>query len=217
MSTPDILQQGGAFTLLPCANSISLVSDEISSLVTPVFYQDDRSNTFYIEPTFKEQTIEEWQEWVTRTPVPEVEWDHPEWWNKLMVGPMVAKQLAPVPLKPDDPIWKTDVDPRARFELAPKQDWLAHPATVMQFDGELVGPAGHAGLATVTGLQIGKDAAADGPSLNVNAGSAITPGGAVVAVDRTALSSSGLTAVSGGLNVVGGNGLNSALLKNMKR
>jgi hypothetical protein len=72
-ATPDILQAGDQFTLLPCANTITLGSTEIASLVMPIFYQDNYSNTFYVEPTFKEKTIEEWQEWVTRAPEREVE------------------------------------------------------------------------------------------------------------------------------------------------
>src|SRR5437667_3027892 len=49
-----ILQEGEGFTLLTCANTVSLGTPEIAALVTPVFYQDDRSNTFFVEPTFKE-------------------------------------------------------------------------------------------------------------------------------------------------------------------
>jgi hypothetical protein len=52
-------------------------------------------------------------------------------------------------------------------------------------------------------------------AINVNAGSAITPGSTVVAIDNTTLASAGLTQATGGLNVIGGNGLNSALLKNV--
>jgi hypothetical protein len=144
----DILRQGGNFTLLPCANNITIGTEEIASLVTPIFYQDDRSNTFYIEPSFKEQRIEEWQEWVTRTPVPESEWDHREWWDKLLVEAVVPKPKLPTPVNPADPLWRQEIDPRARFDMVDRQDWLANPATVMQFDGELVGPTGHAGLAS---------------------------------------------------------------------
>jgi len=214
-ATPDILQQGGAFTLLPCANRITLGSEEIASLVTPIFYQDDQSNTFYIEPTFKEKTIEEWQEWVTRTPEPEVEWDHPDWWDKLRVEPMGPKPKLPVPVDPGDPIWRSEIDPRARFEMADKQDWLVNPVTAVQYDDELIGPTGRTGLAvqSVPGTTNTFEDVAT--SVHINAGSAIAPGSRVIAVDNNALASAGLAPAVGGLNVIGANGLNSALAKNL--
>lgn len=215
-ATPSILQEGEGFTVLPCANTITLGTPEIAALVSPLFYQDDRSNTFFVEPTFKEKTIEEWQEWVTRTPVPDVEWDRPDWWDKLDIKPLVPKPKLPIPVHPGDPIWRTEIDPRARFELAPRQDWLANSQTLVQFDGELVGPAGRAGL-TVQPLEMvgGPEGAA--PAITVNAGSAIAPGKSVVAVDTTALAAAGLSAGGAGLNIIGGTGLNSALLKNVNR
>jgi hypothetical protein len=214
-ATPNILQQGGEFTLLPCANQITLGTAEIASLVTPIFYQDDQSNTFYVEPTFKEKTIEEWQEWVTRTPEPEVEWDRPGWWDDLIVKPLVPKYRVPVPINPGDPIWRPEIDPRARFEMVDKQDWLANPATVMQFDGELIGPTGHAGLALRSALETSGAHEEGTIALTVNAGSSITPDSTVVVTDNSAGAAAGLTQSTGGLNVIGGNGLNSALLKNV--
>ena len=214
--TPDILSQGGGFTLLPCANNITLGSDEIASLVTPIFYQDDRSNTFYVEPTLKEQTIEEWQEWVTRTPIPEREWDHREWWENLQVESLIPKPSLPTPVNPGDPLWRQEIDPRARFDLVGREDWLANPATVMQFDGELIGPRGHAGLASRSEIEVAGLPDDSVSTVRVNAGSAIAPGNTVVTTNHNALAVSGLASENGGLNVVGGRGLNSALLTNMK-
>jgi ABC toxin N-terminal region/Neuraminidase-like domain len=212
---PDILQEGGQFTLLPCANTITVGSGEIASLVTPIFYEDSQSNTFYVEPTFRERTIEEWQEWVTRTPEPEVEWNEPDWWDKLHLSPMVPKHKVPVPVDPRDPIWRPEIGPRARFEVVSKQDWVANPETVMQFDGELIGPTGRAGLAIQSSLEPSSALEDTSTVINVNAGSAIAGGQTVVAVDNNALASAGLTRASRGLNVIGGDGLNSALLKNL--
>jgi hypothetical protein len=212
--TPDILQQGGKFTLLPCANAITLGTAEIASLVTPLFYQDDRANSFFIEPTFKETTVEEWTDWVAPTRVPEVEWDKSDWWDKLHVMPMQPKTRIPVPVNPGDPIWQIRIDPRARFALTSQEDWLANPATVMDFGGELVGPAGHAGLAVKSALEASIEGTA-ATAVTVNAGSALAPGNSVVTVDSIALAGSGLGGATGGLNVVGGSGLNSALLKNV--
>jgi hypothetical protein len=212
--TADILGEGAGFTLLTCANTITSTSQEIAPLVTPVFYQDARANTFYIEPAFREKTIEEWQEWVTQTPVPEVEWDGLNWWEKLPLQPALPKPKVAIPVNPGDMMWRSPLDPRARFGIVEKEDWLTNPATVMQFDGELIGPGGRAGLAVQPAFQAGPAAQSAAPAVNVNAGSAVAPDRTVVAVDSNALASSGLAAAAG-LNVIGGNGLNSALLKNV--
>jgi hypothetical protein len=216
LATPSILQQGGAFTLLPCANAITLGTPEIASLVTPVFYQDNLAQTLFMEPTLKEQTIEEWQEWVTHTPAPEVDWDTPQWWGKLELAPMSPAYKVPTPVNPGDPVWQTQIDPRARFDLSDKQDWIANQSTVVQFGGELIGPHGRAGLAVLTAGKAAAAAAAGG-SINVNSGSALPSGSSIVAVEQNALESAGLSQAAGGLNVIGGGGLNSALLKNVSR
>lgn len=215
-ATPSILQEGGDFTILPCANTISLGTSEVASLVSPFFYQDDRSNTFFVRPTFKEKTIEEWQEWVTRTPQPEAEWDRPDWWDKLDIKPLVPKPKLPIPVRPEDPMWKTQIDPRARFELTPRQDWLVNPQTLVQLDGELVGPAGRSGL-TVQPVERMSALEEAAPAITVNAGSAISSGTGLVATDTMALAAAGLTLGGAGLNIIGGTGLNSALLKNANR
>jgi hypothetical protein len=208
--SPSILQDGGDFTLLPCANAITLGGVEIGSLVAPVFYQDNRSNTLFIEPTFKEQTIEEWQEWVTRTPEPEVEWDFPKWWEEMPLEPIFPKYNPPKPVDPGDPVWRDEIDARARFALKGKQDWLTNPATVVQFEGELVGPAGRAGLAVLPAAAL-----TSVTPVNVNAGSAVAPGSAVVVIEQDAFKLTGLTPSKAGINVIGGSGLNSALMKNI--
>ena len=89
-SPQTILQQGHSFTLLPTDNDITLGPPdpatldadnaaavaaaiqsglaEITSLMKPVFYQDN-AHTLFIEPTVAEQTTEQ-TEWVTPTPLP---------------------------------------------------------------------------------------------------------------------------------------------------
>jgi hypothetical protein len=205
-----ILQDSGDFTLVPCANAITLGGAEIGSLVAPVFYQDNRANTLFIEPTFKEQTIEEWQEWVTRTPEPEVEWDLPKWWEEMLLEPIFPRYNPPKPVDPGDPVWREEIDARARFALKGKQDWLTNPATVVQFEGELVGPKGRAGLAVLPAAAL-----ASATPVNVNAGSAVAPGSAVVVIEQDAFKLAGLAPAKAGINVIGGSGLNSALMKNM--
>jgi hypothetical protein len=213
-ATPSILQQGTGFTVLPCANPISLATPEVAPLVTPLFYQDEHSNTFFVQPEFKEKTIEEWQEWVTRTPEPEVDWDRPDWWDKIVVKPLVPELTVPVPVNPDDPLWQTKIDPRARFQMAAGQDWLANPQTVVQFDGELVGAAGRAGLAIQPSFaESSLDTTT--PAISVAAGSALRPGEGIFIADITTLAAAGISQGDAGINIVGAGGLNSALLKNL--
>jgi hypothetical protein len=152
---------------------------------------------------------------VARTPHLEVEWDHPDWWGNLQLESMAPKLMAAVPVNPGDPIWRTGVDPRARFEMVSKLDWLVNAATVVQFNGELIGPTGHAGLAVRSSLETAGAPDSVATAININAGSAIAPGSTVVTIESNALVSGGLAPAAGGLNVVGGNGLNSALLKNV--
>ncbi len=223
-STPSILQQGNQFTLLPCANQITLGTAEIASLVTPLFYQDSQGNTFFVEPSFKEKTIEEWQEWITRTPEPEVTWDLPEWWKTIPLKPIQPKYKFPIVVNPGDPIWQTRIDPRARFSIENKQDWLANPMTTVQFEGELIGPRGKTDLVVqsalaVTNSQAVSQAVSQTNSLTVaiaiNTGSAISAESTVITRDSNALVAAELIQATSGLNVIGSNGLNSALLKNI--
>ena len=66
----------------------------------PVFYQDN-AHTFFVEPSVTERTIEEWQEWVTRTPQPEPGWQKPDWWKDIVVVPEMPRKW-PIP-DPRDP------------------------------------------------------------------------------------------------------------------
>ena len=232
-ANPSILRQGGAYTLLPCDNNLVLgISEEayrqaedpaaveaaikrglgeIASLIKPVFYQDN-AHTLFIEPNVTERTIEEWQEWVTRTPQPEPDWRVPNWWQDIVVIPEIPRKL-PIP-EPGDP-WLGPIDPGSLINPVPVHDWLVNPATTLEFDGVLIGPAGQPGLEIVT-AEVGGVITEDRTSVNVNPGSGLASGSAVVVADATTLEQTGLTYAAGGLNVVGSGGFNSALAQNFK-
>lgn len=214
----NILQQGDNYTLLPCDNNLLALGipkeasqkaakpdavnaaiesglKEIASLIKPVFYQDNM-HTLFIEPNVTERTLEEWQEWVTRTPQPEPEWREPDWWDEFVVIPDLPEE----PLIPDikGPIWNG-------------RDWLVNPATVLQFDEVLIGPKGQ------PGLQIRNGEAAEiigGMPVNINPGSGLTSNGTVVLGDANTFENNGLIQAPSGLNVVGASGFNSALADN---
>jgi hypothetical protein len=204
-SQPILKLARGAFTLLPCDNNFTLAAgDEIASLMKPVFYQDNRY-TLFIEPSVTEQTIEEWQEWVSPPPPPEVVWKDPHWFDDLVVIADLPKRKIPFPEGPDSLI-----NPNPTF------DWLINPATTLVFDSVLIGAAGQPGLEIVTAetlVGLGNS----GTLVNVNPGSSVAPGTAVIARGITTMAESGLAQVAGGLNVVGAGGFNATLAENFNK
>lgn len=228
-ANPSILQQGDTYTLMPCDNNLTALGvseeafegaanpnavktaiesglGEIASLIKPIFYQDNR-HTLFVEPSVTERTIEEWQEWVTQTPPPEPEWQKPNWWKDFVV---ISKKPWKWPFP--DPIWLA-FDKVSLINPTPDHDWLANPGTVLVFDNVLIGPAGRPGLQILTG-KVTEGFAEGGTLVNVNPGSGLTPGSAVVLADATTFKQNGLIQATGGLNVVGSAGFNSALEKN---
>jgi len=230
-ANPSILQQGRGFTLLPCdsnltslgisedafnnaANSAAVKAalergvGEIESLMKPVFYQDD-AHTMFVEPNVTERTIEEWQDWVTRTPQPDPEWHRPDWWKDIVVIPEKPRKA----LGPNgDPRGDFHADPRSLINPKTDFDWLLNPGTALQFDGVLIGPTGRPGLKILPSENVMEA----GPLVNVNPGSGLASGSSVVFSDTTKLEENGLMEIAGGLNIVGGSGFNATLEKNFK-
>ena len=231
-ANPSILQQGGGYTLLPCDNNLTALGvsedayqtasnsaaveaaiergvGEIASLMKPVFYQDN-AHTLFVEPSVTERTIEEWQDWVTRTPQPEPGWRDPDWWKELVVIAEIPKlQIS----DPRDPRGGFRIDPGSLINPIPAFDWLVNPGTGLLFDGVLIGPAGRPGLELLT-AEVAGVIAEGGIPINVNPGSGLASGITVVLSGPTTMEQNGLTQVAGGLNIVGSGGFNSALTQN---
>jgi len=228
-SDHDILGQGGAYTLLPADNELlpmGVSEDayrtaarpqavkaaiesglaEIATLMRPVFYQDNRY-TFFVEPSVTEKTIEEWQEWVTRTP--QVDPWRPEypWWKEPQITPALPPKW---PLPEPDPLGPIVKHPDVLINPVRDRDWLINPATVLKFDEALIGPVGQ------PGLEVATDVAQTGlaTQINVNPGSEVA--GAVAVGAAHTFARSGLQVTGGGLNVIGSAGLNPALAQNVK-
>ncbi|WP_448544495.1 neuraminidase-like domain-containing protein [Roseiflexus sp.] len=223
----DILGQGGAYTLLPADNELLPMGvsedayrnaanpeavkaaiesglSEIATLMRPVFYQDNR-HTFFVEPSVTEKTIEEWEEWVIKTPQAEPWQPEFPWWKENVVLPELPKKKWPLP----DPVGPR-VHPDIRIDPVRDRDWLINPATVLKFDETLIGPVGQPGLEVATDLaQPGL-----GTQINVNPGSEVA--GAVTVGAAHTFARSGLQITGGGLNVIGSAGLNPALAQNVK-
>lgn len=232
--TPDILDQnGGSYTILPCNNNITLgapvasivASDpaavkaaiesglaEIASLMKPLFYQDNR-HTLFIEPNVTERTIEEWQEWVTRTPQPEPGWIDSDWWKEIPIKPEIPWKW-PLPT-PGDPPWLDHIDPASLVKVKPGEDWLVNPATGLLFDGELVGPGGRLDATILSSDEVGAAVAVGGSTVDVHPGSGLGSGATSIVIATGSVEKVGLKRVQGGLNVIGGAGLNSILAQNV--
>ncbi len=230
--TFGILKQDiSPYTLLPCNNNITVDPPEaksihasnpeavqaviksglpeIISLMKPVFYQDNL-HTLFIEPNVTERTIEDWQPWVTQTPPPEPDWEIPDWWKEIVVIPEIPWRPFP---EPGDP-WRSKINPEAIYNVNPGQDWFLNPATAFTFEGELIGPTGQVGLAVLPANEVAGAVQEGGTLVNVNAGSEVAAGNAVVLMGSKTLEKAGLTQVASGLNIVGSGGFNSALAKN---
>lgn len=233
--TPGILDQnGGSYTILPCNNNITLgapdvasivASDpaavkaaiesglaEIASLMKPLFYQDNK-HTFFIEPNVTERTIEEWEEWVTRTPQPELSWIDPDWWKEIPIKPEIPWKW-PLPT-PADPPWFDLIDPTSLVKVKPGEDWLVNPGTGLLFDGELVGPGGRLDMTILPVTEVGAAVALGGATVDVHPGSSIGSADTSVLLGTGSVEKAGLKQVKGGLNVIGGAGLNSILVQNV--
>ena len=159
---------------------------EIAALSKPVFYQDN-THTFFVEPDVTERTIEEWQEWVTRTPQPEPEQQNPDWWKDFVVVPEMPREW---PSRSHRPSHRRR-DSTHESLITPKleHDWLVNPGTVLAFDEVLIGPARPTGLQTLTS-EIADGVARWERGVHVNPGSDLVSGGSIVLIDATTLRAS---------------------------
>ncbi len=189
--TEKILAQGGTYTILPADNAITLVNAEVASMVTPFFYQDNSEQTFFVEPSFTEKTIEQWEEWVTRTPVPDYDWSRNLEFFKDNVAPALPRAQSVVPINPRDPLWSTGIGSESLFAQTGTRDWLLNDSTALHFGDQIVGPSGRAAVTPLADRS------------------------QVLATTVPALQAAGLAATAGStLQVVGSQGFNAVLRGN---
>lgn len=214
-----ILRSGQSFVLLSAANATLLPNQAVAALSSPFFYMD-RRNTFFVEPTLTETTIDTWEEWTVTTPGTAGGSGggiDPGILDKVPIQPAFPRKWWEEPALPVSPI-----DPGALYQFGPKADWLTHEATRVSFGDKVVGEQGGLSLADLMkGQSMVQVAASPEVEGNVAAGSNF---GAVLPSEFGAIShvlsgQSGIleSAVTngGGLSVVGSSGLNTALLENL--
>jgi len=208
----SILEKGGKYTLLLCNNVIGLT--ETTLLTLPFFYQDNRGYTFFIKPSLIDKTVKERKGWMGEKPIRIIS---DSWKDYDIIDSIIPKIPPPRPLDPGDPIWRLPIDPNANFKVKSKQDWLANSSTVVQFDGELIGPVGRVELQVMPVAEAVNTLATGGMSININPGSAVALDSVVIAMKGNALEQAGLTLLSSGLKVVGSSGLNAELIKSFHK
>ncbi|MCI0721217.1 MAG: peptidoglycan-binding protein [Acidobacteria bacterium] len=236
-ATKEILRQGRGYSLLTCNDLFSVDFSALfesfgpdadwedltqwflnvaqpGMLISPFFYQDNQ-HTFFVEPSLTETTIDRWEEWIVSSPPFNPKLEDDDWWRGVPIEPMIPiipDVFVVKPPFPPDPGWIDPIDPIARFKVQPKDDWVINPATALQFDGRLVGQVGgldFAVLPAATGIR------GFGAQVNVIPGAELEMGSVPVTPGRREVKSGGLALSGGTLNVVGGSGLNSAVLENL--
>jgi 5-hydroxyisourate hydrolase-like protein (transthyretin family) len=165
--TLPILNQQRRFTLVPIDNEIVLGTPEFASLVAPVFYQDN-VNTFFIEPSLTETTIEKWENFVQPPVERKPDWEDPRWFDEKFIEPDVPRWKLPRPTDPGDPIWRQPF--LEGPAVNPRKDWLTHPATLMELGGELIGPQGRPESHAVRDFNVSTAAKGGGDITVVGAG-----------------------------------------------
>ncbi len=208
VAAQKILQNGSAHTLLPSDNAIMPQLGEIASLIKPVFYQDN-TTTLFVEPSVTERTIEDWQEWVTPTPRPDIDWLDPDWWKRFQVIPIIPKR---VPL-PDD-FLRLEDDRYSIYKVRSGEDWLVNPGTGLLYGDEVIGATGRGGLAVLPATDLADATRGSYAQVRVHAGSGVAAENVIVLTAGASLEQAGLKHVAGGLNVVGASGFNTSLEKN---
>lgn len=226
--TKEILAEARAHSIVQANNRITLVPPqgaiadpaivaavasgipELARLMQPFFYQDGLQ-TFYVEPTVTETTVDAWKTWVAPPVVrkpqrPDAIDLFPEWLEDIPIIPQRPREWWKVPdrVGPVDPFDK--LDPAATIGKHSLDDWVTNPSVVLAFDDAIVGATGDIGLTlTDAGVgpveRIGTSGISVGPFAGNN--TMLVPTGTF---DPTR---AGVVVTSAGLGVVGSAGLDS--------
>ncbi len=230
-----ILTTTGQFTLLPCNNTIRLgvpeggsgkskkVSPklkkreqnmaEIAALMKPVFFQD-AAHTLYVEPDVTERTIEEVEEWVTRTPG--VNTTVPGWlrdphWFEEHIKPIWKKPPLPDPVGPIIQF----PDPESMLKGKNPIDWLVNESVGLAWKNQVIGPQGKVSVEIIPTIELSEEASVGATPLSVSAGSQVAPEAVVVLTQAWAETASPMS-LSASIAIVGSGGLNMALQQSIQ-
>jgi hypothetical protein len=227
-----ILRKGSTYTHVPCNNEIGYdfpttnAYDEtdlleallrhrlgLTPLMKPIFYQD-KSHTFFIEPSVTERTIEKWEEWIVKSLESDVGPLHSDWLDDIVVIPETPKNHIPSMMASGSAF---PVSPESVLQEKPSRDWLINPNTGLLFDSELIGRGGRAELQVVPRSKLG-NAASEAGVLVMPVADAIMDNGSatdskVALVETTRLGKSGLNGGMSGLHIVDSRGVKISMMK----
>lgn len=220
----DILLKGNDYTLLFCnthpiylwaGGAIAAEEIELYSLMNPIFYQDETKElTLYMEPTVTEQTIEEWSDYVPPISQPEQE----KGIDPDMSKPHLHHEIPQYDPKKRDPVnwmdWMNQMNKESIHDLVINEDWVVGKGIVYYFDGQFIGESGMTNMQIISANEVSSVLAEGGRLIPFLPGSAVGTGFSVVLKNHADLETMGLELGKDGIGIVGGSGLNSALLKN---
>lgn len=225
--TKSILYGKKFYNIIPCDNTYQGINDknmygeaenieavesairtgfsDILTLQKPIFYQDkDYQHTFFVEPSVTEQTVEEWQTWVTQPPQPDNMWHYQD--NTLVAETPRDDSIHHA----EAPFIGSADTPESLEKPKPEIDWLLNPATVLLFDNVPIGPRGRAGIELFPHTLTGVDS-----QVGVAGGTGLSRGTALVVQDDITFEQSGLKPTTLGVNVVGSSGSIRSLEANL--
>jgi len=136
-STDKILRSTNDYSLVIPGENPKLISPDFAHLVNPFFFQD-RHHTFYVEPTLTEKTFVEWEDWVVKTPAPQIDLDD------IVLAPKVPEWI--------DPAGPVEFDPLSMFEIAETSDWATAQQTLLGFDDAWIGRTGGVNVQTLPAM-----------------------------------------------------------------
>jgi hypothetical protein len=159
--TEVILQTVNSFGVLACSNPVvpapfldptEPLFNQAGALVSPFFFKDTRNLnatstsfadelTFFVQPTLREKTIDQWNGWAIAPQAPAQDWTDPSIFNNIPVIAQVPV-AGPTPINPGDPI-------NSVFTMQNTTDWVTDPATALSFGGSLISKGGGVKVATL--------------------------------------------------------------------
>jgi hypothetical protein len=199
----NILSQGSSYSITMQSNHPTTSKPEASALESEFFYQD-REHTFFVRPRLARKPLHLYEGYVAKVKAAKMV-DHYEEALKHVVieskVPILKGQIDPDP---------GIVDPASIYKLKVSKDWTVNPTILLQFDGKLIGQKGRLEL-------ISKLSAAEmgltGTEVTISQGSALMPGGIMVAVGSKGIEPGDVASYGGELHIIAGGGLNSMIMR----
>ena len=157
--TEPILGREGYFNILRPSKPISMPNGEldandVAALVAPFFFID-QENTFYVEPELRQKTFEHWDTWVVQPQPKDPVVVDPGFLDEVDISVVIPEIEYPEFIEIFDPLddpWEDLIDPASEFEIDFGVDWVTNPATLLEFDGSLLGQDGSVGAEILTGI-----------------------------------------------------------------